>query len=380
MHHVIHDLIHDVIHEVIHDVSALSIPPLSTHRSREVNVIDRRTFSRILGIGTAGASLPTLPVISASASASPSPGASGPGTHTSFGPLKQIRAGELNMGYAEAGPAHGPAVVLLHGWPYDIHSYVDVAPRLAAAGYRVIVPYLRGHGTTRFRSDKTFRNAQQSVIALDIIALMDALKIEKAILAGFDWGARTADIIAVLWPERCKALVSVSGYLITNRESQKAPLPPKAEWAWWYQYYFATERGRLGLAQYKHDFAKLIWRNVSPTWHFSDATFDRTATAFDNPDWVPIVIHNYRWRLSLAKGDPRFDRLEKRLAQSPAVSQPTITLDGELDPFTPPGNGASYRDHFTGAYDHRALKGIGHNVPQEAPEAFAAAVVDVNAL
>jgi pimeloyl-ACP methyl ester carboxylesterase len=318
--------------------------------------------------------------MSASASASPSAPVAEPGTHTSLGPLKQIRAGELNMGYAQAGPAHGPAVVLLHGWPYDIHSYVDVAPRLAAAGYRVIVPYLRGHGTTRFRSDKTFRNAQQSVIALDIIALMDALKIEKAILAGFDWGARTADIIAVLWPERCKALVSVSGYLITNRERNKAPLPPQAEWAWWYQYYFATERGRLGLAQYKHDFAKLIWKNVSPTWHFDDATFDRTATAFDNPDWVPIVIHNYRWRLSLAEGDPRFDRLEKRLAESPAISLPTITLDGELDPFTPPGNGASYRGHFTGAYDHRTLKGIGHNLPQEAPDAFAEAVVDVNAL
>ncbi|MET7349905.1 alpha/beta hydrolase [Streptomyces mirabilis] len=350
--------------------------------------MDRRTFSRILTVGTAGAS---LPVTSASASSTASasvadgeksaiPPAAEAGTHTSFGPLKQIRAGELNIGYVDVGPAHGPPVVLLHGWPYDIHSYVDVAPRLAAAGHRVIVPYLRGHGTTRFRSDKTFRNAQQSVIALDIIALMDALKIEKAILAGFDWGARTADIIAVLWPERCKALVSVSGYLITNREVQKAPLPPKAEWAWWYQYYFAIERGRLGLAKYKHDFAKLIWKNVSPTWHFSDATFDRTATAFDNPDWVPIVIHNYRWRLSLAKGDPRFDRLEKRLAQSPAITQPTITLDGELDPFTPPGNGASYRAHFTGAYDHRTLKGIGHNLPQEAPAAFAKAVVDVNAL
>ncbi|MEU2741642.1 alpha/beta hydrolase [Streptomyces sp. NPDC007095] len=345
-----------------------------------MNVIDRRTFSRILTVGTAGASLPMLPVISASVPASSSAPVAEPGTHTSFGPLKQIRAGELNMGYAEAGPAHGPAVVLLHGWPYDIHSYVDVAPRLAAAGYRAIVPYLRGHGTTRFRSDKTFRNAQQSVIALDIIALMDALKIEKAILAGFDWGARTADIIAVLWPERCKALVSVSGYLITNRERNKTPLPPQAEWAWWYQYYFATERGRLGLAQYKHDFAKLIWKNVSPSWHFDDATFDRTATAFDNPDWVPIVIHNYRWRLSLAEGDPRFDRLEKRLAESPAISLPTITLDGELDPFTPPGNGASYRGHFTGAYDHRTLKGIGHNLPQEAPDAFAEAVVDVNAL
>ncbi|MCX4406820.1 alpha/beta hydrolase [Streptomyces sp. NBC_01764] len=352
--------------------------------------MDRRTFSRILTLGTAGASLPALPVSSASVSVSASastaegkksaiPLAAELGTHTSFGRLKQIRAGELNVGYAEAGPAHGPVVVLLHGWPYDIHSYVDVAPGLAAAGYRVIVPYLRGHGTTRFRSGKTFRNAQQSVIALDIIALMDALKIEKAVLAGFDWGARTADIIAVLWPERCKALVSVTGYLITNLERNKAPLPPQAEWAWWYQYYFATERGQLGLEQYKHDFAKLIWKNVSPTWHFDDATFDRTAAAFDNPDWVAIVIHNYRWRLSLAKGDPRYDHLEKRLAQSPAVSLPTITLDGELDPFTPPGDGASYRGHFTGAYDHRTLKGIGHNLPQEAPKAFAQAVIDVNA-
>jgi pimeloyl-ACP methyl ester carboxylesterase len=301
-----------------------------------------------------------------------------PGTNTSFGPLKQINAGDLNMGYAEAGPAHGPAVVLLHGWPYDIHSYADVAPLLAAAGHRVIVPYLRGHGTTRFLSNTTFRNAQQSVVALDIIALMDALKIEKGILAGFDWGARTADIIAALWPQRCKALVSVTGYLITNRERNKEPLPPEAEWAWWYQYYFATERGRLGLEQCKHDFAKLIWKNVSPTWHFDDTTFDRTAAAFDNPDWIPIVIHNYRWRLGLAEGDPRFDRLEKRLSQSPAISLPTITLDGESDPFTPPGDGADYRSHFTGAYDHRTLKGIGHNVPQEAPEAFAEAVVDVD--
>lgn len=269
-------------------------------------------------------------------------------------------------------------VVLLHGWPYDIHSYVDVTPLLAAKGYRVVVPYLRGHGTTRFLSSKTFRNAQQSVIALDIIALMDALKIEKAVLAGFDWGARTADIIAALWPARCKALVSVTGYLITNRERNKEPLAPEAEWAWWYQYYFATERGRLGLERYKHAFAKLIWKNVSPTWHFDDATFERTATAFDNPDWVPIVIHNYRWRLGLAAGDPQFDQLEKQLARSPAISLPTITLDGELDPFTPPGDGASYRSRFTGRYAHRTLKGIGHNLPQEAPEAFAEAVVEVD--
>jgi pimeloyl-ACP methyl ester carboxylesterase len=298
--------------------------------------------------------------------------------HTSFGPLKQINAGVLNVGYAEAGPTHGPAVILLHGWPYDIHSYVDVAPLLAAAGYRVIVPYLRGHGTTRFLSSRTFRNAQQSVIALDIIALMDALKIEKAILAGYDWGSRTADIIAALRPERCKALVSVTGYLITNREKNKEPLMPQAEWAWWYQYYFATERGRLGLEEHRHEFTRLIWKNVSPTWDFDDATFERTAASFENPDWIPIVVHNYRWRLSLAKGDPRYDGLERRLAAGPVIAVPTITLDGELDPFTPAEDGASYRGKFSGKYAHRALKGIGHNVPQEAPEAFAEAVVEVD--
>ncbi|MGW1547519.1 alpha/beta fold hydrolase [Streptomyces sp. NPDC002346] len=343
-------------------------------------MIDRRTFSKILAVGTAGASLSALTATSASApdrEKSTVHPVGKPG-NTSFGSLKQINAGVLNIGYAEAGPTKGPAVILLHGWPYDIHSYVDVAPLLAARGYRVIVPYLRGHGTTHFLSGKTFLNAQQSVFALDLIALMDALKIGKAILAGFDWGSRTADIIAALWPERCKALVSVSGYLITNRERNKKPLPPEAEWAWWYQYYFATERGRLGLAKYTHDFAKLIWKNVSPTWHFDDATFDRTAAAFDNPDWVPIVIHNYRWRLGLAKGDPRYDRLEERLARSPVITLPTMTLDGELDPFTPPGDGTGYRSHFTGPYAHRTLKGIGHNVPQEAPKAFAEAVVEVD--
>ncbi|AGP52697.1 hypothetical protein M271_05350 [Streptomyces rapamycinicus NRRL 5491] len=255
---------------------------------------------------------------------------------------------------------------------------MEVAPLLAARGYRVIVPHLRGHGTTGFLSPGTFRNAQQSVIALDIIALLNALKIEKAVFGGFDWGSRTADIIAALWPERCKALVSVTGYLITNREKNKLPLPPSAEWAWWYQYYFATERGAQGFEEYRHDFAKLIWRNVSPTWNFDDATFDRTAAAFDNPDDVPIVVHNYRWRLGLAKGDPRYDRLEARLAAAPGIAVPTITLDGELDPFTPAGDGAAYRDKFTGPYDHRTLKGIGHNVPQEAPEAFAEAVLDVD--
>jgi pimeloyl-ACP methyl ester carboxylesterase len=335
--------------------------------------MDRRTFSKLLLAGTAAASLPNLPAASASAVVPDR-------WKTPFGPLKQIKAGVLNIGYAEAGPAAGPAVILLHGFPYDIQSFVEVTPLLAKEGYRVIVPYLRGHGTTRFLSDRTFRNAQQSVIALDIIALMDALKIKKAILAGFDWGSRTADIIAALWPERCKALVSVSGYLITNREAQKDPLPPRAELAWWYQYYFATERGRLGLERYRHDFARLIWESVSPTWKFDDATFERTAASFTNPDWVPIVIHNYRWRLSLAAGDPRYDGIEKRLAAAPAISLPTVTLDGERDPFTPAGEGASYRKHFTGKYVHRTLRGIGHNVPQEAPQPFAEAVVEVDRL
>ncbi|MEU0280894.1 alpha/beta hydrolase [Streptomyces sp. NPDC006195] len=296
---------------------------------------------------------------------------------TSFGPLKQIDAGVLNVGYVEAGPVDGRAVVLLHGWPYDIHSYVEVAPLLAAEGYRVIVPYLRGHGTTRFLSRTTFRNAQQSVFAVDILALMDALKIEKAILAGYDWGSRTADIIAALWPERCEALVSVTGYLITNREANKRPLPPKDEWAWWYQFYFATERGELGLDEYRHDLGRLVWKFNSPTWDFDEATYDRTARAFDNPDYVAIVIDNYRWRLSLAKGDPQYDGLEKRLAAAPVIGVPTVTLDGQYDPFTPPGNGASYRDKFSGKYAHRTLK-VGHNVPQEAPEAFAEAVIEAD--
>ena len=254
-----------------------------------------------------------------------------PGTNTSFATLKQIDAGLLNVGYAEAGPANGPAVILLHGWPYDIHSYVDVAPLLASAGYRVIVPYVRGYGTTRFLSSATVRNGQQSVVAVDIIALMDALKIEKAILAGFDWGARTADIIAALWPERCKALVSVSGYLIASREANKLPLPPKAELQWWYQYYFATERGVLGYDKYRHDFAKLIWQIASPKWDFDDATFDRTAASFNNPDHVAIVIHNYRWRLGLAEGEPKYDDLEKRLAEGPVITVPTITLEGDAN-------------------------------------------------
>jgi pimeloyl-ACP methyl ester carboxylesterase len=300
-----------------------------------------------------------------------------PGANTSFGPLKQINAGVLNIGYAEVGPADGPAVILLHGWPYDIHSYVDVAPLLARAGYRVIVPYLRGYGTTRFLSSETFRNAQQSVVALDVIALMDALKIEKAILGGFDWGARTVDIIAALWPERCKALVSVSGYLITKLKAwREQPLPPMVEYGWWYQYYFTTERGRIGYQANRHDFAKLIWKNVSPKWNFDEATFDRTAAAFENPDHVSIVIHNYRWRLSLAKGDPRYDDLEKRLAQSPIITVPTITIASDFDGAA--ADGSSYAKQFSGKYAHRIFTGIGHNVPQEAPQAFAQAIIDVD--
>jgi pimeloyl-ACP methyl ester carboxylesterase len=302
------------------------------------------------------------------------------GTNTSFGPLKQIDAGVLNVGYAEAGPADGPAVVLLHGWPYDIHSYVEVAPLLASAGYRVIVPYLRGHGTTRFLSTDTFRNGQQSLVALDTIALMEALKIQKAIIGGYDWGGRTADIIAVLWPERCKALVSVSGYLIPSQEANKKPLPPKAELQWWYQYYFATERGRAGYDKYRHDFSKLIWQIASPKWNFDDATFDRTAAAFENPDHVAIVIHNYRWRLGLAEGEPRYDGLEKRLSEGPVITVPTITLEGDANG-APHPDPSSYASKFSGKYAHRTIEGgVGHNLPQEAPEAFAKAIIDVDAL
>ena len=300
-----------------------------------------------------------------------------PGTNTSFASLKQIDAGLLNVGYAEAGPADGPAVVLLHGWPYDIHSYVDVAPLLAAAGYRVIVPYLRGYGTTRFLSSETLRNGQQSVVAVDIIALMDALKIKKAIIGGYDWGARTAAIIAALWPERCKALVSVSGYLIGSIKANLEPLPPKAEFAWWYQFYFATERGRLGYQKYTHDFAKLIWQLASPTWDFDDATFDRSAAAFENPDHVDVSIHNYRWRQGLAKGEAQYDDLENKLFAGPVITVPTITMEGDDNGAAHPPP-ASYANKFTGKYSHRNLKGIGHNLPQEAPQAFAQAVTDVD--
>ena len=300
-----------------------------------------------------------------------------PGTSTSFGPLKQVDAGVLNVGYAEAGPTDGPAVVLLHGWPYDIHSYVEVAPLLAAAGYRAIVPYLRGFGTTRFLSDATFRNGEQAALALDVIAFMDALQIERAMLAGFDWGARTADIVAALWPERCAGLVSVSGYLIGSQEAGKLPLPPAAELQWWYQYYFATERGRVGYDKYRRDFAKLIWRTASPEWNFDDATFDRSAASFDNPDHVEIVIHNYRWRLGLAEGEAEYDSLEKRLAQGPVIAVPTITLEGDANGAPHPDPG-SYAGKFSGEYSHRTIEGgVGHNLPQEAPDTFADAVLDL---
>lgn len=299
------------------------------------------------------------------------------GEHTAFGPLKQINAGALNVGYVEAGPATGPVVILLHGWPYDIFSYVDVAPALASAGYRVIVPYLRGYGSTRFLSKETVRSGQPVAVAADIIALMDALKIAKATFGGYDWGARTANIIAALWQERCKAMVSVSGYLIGSPEAGKMPLPPKAELQWWYQFYFATERGRQGYDKYRHDFAKLIWQIASPKWAFDDATFDRSAAAFDNPDHVSIVIHNYRWRMALAKGEARYDGYEKKLATAPVISVPTITMEGDANG-APHPEPAAYAKKFTGPYEHRLITGgIGHNLPQEAPQAFAQAVIDV---
>jgi pimeloyl-ACP methyl ester carboxylesterase len=306
--------------------------------------------------------------------------ASRPGAHTSFPPIKQIHAGVLDVGYAELGPAKGSPMLLLHGWPYDIYSYVDVAPLLASAGYRVIVPYFRGYGSTRFLADDTMRNGQPSALAVDTIALMDALKIKKATIGGFDWGARTANIVAALWPERCKAMVSVSGYLIGSQASGKNPLPPKAELQWWYQFYFATDRGKAGYDKYRHDFAKLIWQLASPKWNFDDATFDRSAAAFDNPDHVAIAIHNYRWRLGLAEGEAKYDEYEKKLAESPVISVPTITMEGDANG-APHPDPSAYAKKFSGKYAHRTIDGgIGHDLPQEAPEAFAKAMVDVDHL
>ncbi len=339
----------------------------------------RRRFVGVAATTMAAARFGMIGLTSAAADeATPTPfPAIKPGANQPFAPLKQIDADVLNVGYAEVGPAGGPAVILLHGWPYDIYSFVDVAPLLALAGYRVIIPYLRGYGSTRFLSAYTVRNGQQSVVAVDIIALMDALKIEKATIGGLDWGARTADIIEALWPDRCKGLVSVSGYLIGSQEAGKAPLPPAAELLWWYQYYFATERGRAGYDKYRRDFSKLIWRLASPKWNFDDATFDRTAASFDNPDHVAIVIHNYRWRLGLAEGEPKYDDLEKRLAAAPVIAVPTITLEGDANG-APHPDASSYGKKFSGKYAHRTITGgVGHNLPQEAPQAFAEAIVDV---
>ena len=350
------------------------------NKSQEIKY-NRRRFLGIAAMSVAGAKVGMIASASAQSKKTNSAAhanSTKSGTNALFGPLRQIDAGLLNVGYAEAGPANGRPIILLHGWPYDIHSYVDVAPLLASAGYRVIVPYLRGYGTTRFLSAETFRNGQPSVVAVDIAALMDALKIDKAVIAGFDWGARTANIIAALWPERCKAMVSVSGYLIGSQESGKMPLPPNAELQWWYQFYFATERGRIGYDENRHDFAKLIWKQASPKWSFDDATFERSAQAFNNPDHVDIAIHNYRWRLALAQGEAKYDDLEKRLAESPMITVPTITMEGDANG-APHPEPDSYAKKFSGKYEHRDIRGgVGHNLPQEAPEAFAKAVVDVD--
>ncbi|MFD9891669.1 alpha/beta fold hydrolase [Amycolatopsis sp. NPDC059027] len=342
-------------------------------------MISRRRFTQVFAAGVAATSLAAC---SSNAPAAAPPAApdlrAGSGEHTALGPIKWIDAGDVTMAYAEFGPATGQPVLLLHGWPYDGHSYVDVAPLLAAEGYRVLVPFLRGYGATTFRSAQTVRNGQQSAVAADVVAFMDALKIDKAILGGFDWGARTADVIAVLWPQRCKAIVAVSGYIITNLEATQRPLAPAAELGWWYQYYFATERGRAGYRANRHDFNKLIWKNASPLWTFDDATYDRSAAAFDNPDHVEIVVHNYRWRLSLAPGEPRFDEYERKLATAPPISVPSITIGSDFDGAAK--DGKSYRDKYVGKYAHRILDGIGHNVPQEAPRPFAKAIIDADRL
>jgi pimeloyl-ACP methyl ester carboxylesterase len=347
--------------------------------SQQIN-LDRRRFLGTAAMTVAAAQFAMASSAVAQSSSAKPAGAPAikPGANTSFGPLKQINAGVLNVGYAEAGPADGPVVILLHGWPYDIHAFVDVAPALASAGFRVIVPYLRGYGTTRFLSADTVRNGQPAALATDIIDLMDALKIDKALLAGFDWGARTAAILAALWPQRVKALVSVSGYLISGQESNKAPLPPSFELQWWYQFYFATDRGRAGYEKYRREFSKLIWQLASPKWNFDDATFERTAASFDNPDHVDVVIHNYRWRLGLAQGEAKYDDLEKQLAKLPVVTVPTITMEGDANGAPHPPNPSFYAKRFSGKYAHREITGgIGHDLPQEAPQAFADAVIEV---
>ena len=336
--------------------------------------LDRRGFLEAAALALAASGLGMI------RDPAPGGGAAPTGASVALGPLRQIDAGDLSVGYAELGPASGPAVILLHGWPYDIHSFEEVAPALAASGYRVIVPYARGYGSTRFLSPETPRNGEPAALAVDAVALMDALRIESAVLAGFDWGARTAGIVAALWPRRCRALVSVSGYLIGSQAAGKAPLPPPAELQWWYQFYFTTERGRAGYEKYRREFAKLIWQLASPKWKFDDATFERSAASFDNPDHVAIVIHNYRWRLGLAEGEPKYDDLEKRLAAFPNITVPTITLEGDANG-APHPEPSAYASKFSGKYAHRLVSGgIGHNLPQEAPQAFVEAVVDADRL
>ncbi|MDT5080935.1 MAG: hypothetical protein QOJ80_5572 [Mycobacterium sp.] len=334
-----------------------------------MNAYTRRDFARLTALAAGGLSIAACATSRDDASPPAAP------QHT-LGPVKQIDAGPLNVGYAEAGPGDGQPVILLHGWPYDIHSYADVAAILAAQGFRVIVPYLRGFGTTRFRSKDTVRNGQQAALAQDAIALMDALKIPNAILGGYDWGGRTANIVAALWPHRCTGLVAVSGYIVVNLKANLEPLPPQAEYGWWYLYYFATPRGELGYRRNTEDFNRLIWTNASPLWHFDDAAYDLSATAFDNPDHADIVIHNYRWRLSLAAGETRYDADEQRLAAKSPITVPTITIGSDFD--GPAKDGSAYRALYTGPYQHRVLDGIGHNVPQEAPTQFAAAIADVH--
>lgn len=329
----------------------------------------RREFVQLAA--AVAAALAAGPVAARAASAAPASG-----SRTPFGPIKQINAGPISIGYVDLGPRSGAPILLFHGWPYDIHAFADVAPLLVARGRRVIIPHLRGHGSTVFRSASTPRNAQQAALGADGVALMDALGIRQAVVAGFDWGARTADIMAALWPDRCKALISVSGYLIGSQAANAKPLPPAQELEWWYQYYFATERGKAGYAANTDAFNRQIWRLASPQWTFDDATFDRSAASFVNPDHVAIVIHNYRWRLGLADGERKYDELEARLAAGPAITIPSITMEGDANG-APHPEPAAYRAKFTGPYEHRLITGgIGHNLPQEAPEAFAQAVLE----
>lgn len=360
----------------LEDRPAISADP-AAHARGEVDRDRRRLIASLAGLGAAatlGSGLVPSRALAATATAPAS------GSAAAFGPLRTIRAGDLDVAYVDAGPASGTPVLLLHGWPYDIHSYAEATALLAASGYRVIVPHLRGYGQTRFLSAEAPRNAQQSVFALDAIALLDALHIKSAIMGGFDWGARTVNILAALWPERCKAMVSVSGYLIGSQAANRAPLPPAAEQQWWYQFYFATDRGRDGYARNTKDFARLIWQTASPRWHFDDATFLRSVQSLENPDHVAITINNYRWRLGLERGDPKLDTYETALAKTPAITVPTITMEGDVNgaPHPPP---ASYAGRFTGPYQHRnSSGGIGHNLPQEAPQDFAKAVIDVASL